>query len=138
MCWFISQSHCGAQGTQALSDQIYPEVQFRTPLDVFPPRPSLVPPGPEKNSCEIKPQFYFRDEMHSVDASSSALFVSPDLLPLVQTAPHCRHNLNTGLGQRPTVLSLAQQTAQLETTNPLCSLLNNIPRSCRSKDKTSE
>lgn len=107
MCWFISQSRCGAQGTQVLSDQIYPEVQFRTPLDVFPPRPSLVSPGPEENSCEIKPQLYFRDELHSVGASSAALFVSPDLPPLVQTAPHCRHNLNAGLWQRLTALSLA-------------------------------
>lgn len=76
--------------------------------------------------------------MHSVDVSSAELFVSPDLLPLVQTAPYCGHNLKDGLGQRPTVLCSAQQTAQLETTNPLCSLLNNIPGLCRSKAKVSK
>lgn len=77
-------------------------------------------------------------ETHSVDVSSAALFVSPDLLPLVQTAPYCGHNLNPGLGQRPTVLSSAQQTAQLEATNPHCSLLNNPPELHRSKNKVSE
>lgn len=72
------------------------------------------------------------------DVSSAALLVSPGPLPLVQIAPYRRHNLNAGPGQRPTALSIAQQTAQLETTNSLCSLLNNTPGLCWSKDKASE
>jgi len=46
--------------------------------------------------------------MHNVDVSSAALFLSPDLFPLVHTASYCRHNLNVGLRQSPAILSSAQ------------------------------